>query len=158
LYWPVSSAKNAAGTETLYERFESKEIPFAAAYEDGVERLAAAVEAATERESDWDAQISAGLRAGLDFLAADSPLAHLLLVEALAATGPARLEHERSLIRLAEALRPPAERLDSEGAGAEMSRLLAGGLASHLSGRVLEGKAERLGDDYGLLLRYLLAT
>lgn len=36
-------------------------------------------------------------------------------------------------------------------------RLLAGGLASHLSGRVLAGEAERLGEDHDLLLSYLLA-
>jgi hypothetical protein len=37
-----------------------------------------------------------------------------------------------------------------------MSRLLAGGLVSHLSGRVLAGEAERLPGDHGLLLQYLL--
>jgi AcrR family transcriptional regulator len=142
---------------TFYERFESKEDCFAAAYEDGVERLAAAVEAAARLEGGWDARLAAGLRAGLDFLAADPPLAHLLLVEALAAARPARLEHERSLVRLAEALRPPAELPGGEAVPEETLRLLAGGLASHLSGRVLAGEAERLGEDHDLLLGYLLA-
>ena len=74
-----------------------------------MERLADAVEqAVASDERGWANQVSAGLRAGLDFLAADPPLAHLLLVESLAAARPARLEHERSLERLAEALRPPA--------------------------------------------------
>jgi AcrR family transcriptional regulator len=143
---------------TFYERFESKEECFAAAYKDGVERLAAAVEAAAEGEGAWDARLAAGLRAGLDFLAADPPLAHLLLVEALAAARPARLEHERSLVRLAEALRPPAGAPGGEVVPEETLRLLAGGLASHLSGRVLAGEAERLGDDHELLLGYLLAS
>jgi AcrR family transcriptional regulator len=142
---------------TFYERFESKEACFAAAYEDGVERLAAAVEMAAQAGGDWDGGLSAGLRAGLDFLAADPPLAHLLLVESLAAARPARLEHERSLVRLAEALRPPAELPGGERVPAETVRLLAGGLASHISGRVLAGEAERLGDDHELLLEYLLA-
>jgi AcrR family transcriptional regulator len=142
---------------TFYERFEGKEDCFAAAYEDGVERLADGVEAAAEGESGRDVRLSAGLRAGLDFLAADPPLAHLLLVEALAAARPARLEHERSLVRLAEALRPPAELPGGETVPEETLRLLAGGLASHLSGRVLAGEAERLGEDHDLLLGYLLA-
>jgi hypothetical protein len=141
----VSLAENGAGIEL-------------AAYEDGVERLAAAVEAAAQGERDWDAQVSAGLRSGLDFLAADPALAHLLLVESLAAGGPIRLEHERSLERLAEALRPPAGRRDSEVASAEMSRLLAGGLVSHLSRRVLGGEAERLAEDHDLLLQYLYSS
>jgi AcrR family transcriptional regulator len=130
---------------------------FAAAYEDGVERLAAAVEAAVQGESGWEARLSAGLRAGLDFLAADPRLADLLLVEALAVGHPARLEHERSLERLAEALRPPAKLPGGERFSEEAARLLAGGLASHLSGRVLAGEAERLGEDHDLLLAYLLA-
>jgi len=142
---------------TFYEHFESKELCFEAAYEDGVERLAAAVEAAAQGERGWDAQVSAGLRAGLDFLAASPALAHLLLVESLAAARPARLEHERTLVRLAEALRPsPAELPGGEAVPEETARLLAGGLASHLSGRVLAGEAERLPELHDVLLQYLL--
>jgi AcrR family transcriptional regulator len=141
---------------TFYERFESKELCFAAAYEDGVERLADVVEDATRGERGWTNQLSAGLRAGLEFLAADPPLAHLLLVESLAAARPARLEHERSLERLAEVLRPPAG--DGQGAVAEeTARMVAGGLASHLSGRVLAGEAEKLPELHDLMLQYLLA-
>lgn len=142
---------------TFYERFESKEGCFAAAYEDGVERLAAAVGEATQEERDWADRLSAGLRAGLEFLAADPPLAHLLLVEALAAARPARLEHERSLTRLAEALPPPAGEGGVEPISEATARLLAGGLASHVSGLVLAGEAERLPELHDLLLEYLLA-
>jgi AcrR family transcriptional regulator len=143
---------------TFYERFESKEVCFAAAYEDGVERLAAVVEMAARIETTWEARFSAGLRAGLDLLASDPPLAHLLLVEALAAARPARLEHERMLGELAEALHPSfAERSGVEVTSRETERLLAGGLVSYLSGRVLGGEAEKLPDAHDFLLEYLLA-
>ncbi|MGC1164777.1 MAG: TetR/AcrR family transcriptional regulator [Solirubrobacterales bacterium] len=142
---------------TFYEYFEGKDQCFAAAYEDGVERLVDAVEAAAEGAGDWPAHLSAGLSAGLDFLASNPPVAHLLLVESLAASRPARLEHERSLVRLAAALRPPAAELARASVPEETARLLAGGLASHLSGRVLVGEAERLPESRGLLLSYLLA-
>jgi AcrR family transcriptional regulator len=143
---------------TFYERFESKEDCFAAAYRDGVERVAGAVEAAAEGEVDWQARLSAALRAALDFLAADPPLAHLLLVEALAASRPARLEHERRLVELAEALHPPlAELSGADAIARETERLLAGGLVSYLSGRVLGGEAESLPDAHDFLLQYLLA-
>jgi hypothetical protein len=145
------------GTREPPERSDREENRAAAAYEDGVERLAAAVEAASRAESDWEARLSAGLRAGLDFLAADPALARLLLVDALATGQPTRLEHERSLDRLAEALRPPAELPSGERFSTEAARLLAGGVASHLSGRVLAGVAGRLGEDHDLLLEYLLA-
>lgn len=140
---------------TFYERFESKEICFAAAYEDGVERLASVVREAVGGERGWANQLSAGLMAGLEFLAADSPLAHLLFVESLAAARPARLEYERSLERLAEVLRPPTA-TDGE-VSEETARMLAGGLASHLSGRILAGEAERLPELHDPLLQYLLA-
>jgi AcrR family transcriptional regulator len=139
---------------TFYERFESKELCFDAAYEDGIERLARAVGEAVRSERGWTNQVSAGLSAGLAFLAADLPLAHLLFVEALAAARPARLEHERSLKRLAEVLRPPAA---DSGISDETARMLAGGLASHISGRILAGEAERLPDLHDSLLQYLLA-
>ncbi len=141
---------------TFYEHFRGREACFAAAYEDGVERLAASVEVAAKGERDWRAGLSAGLRAGLEFIAADPSLAHLLLVESLAAARPARLEHERSLGRLAEALRPPPELPGGEVVPEETLRLLAGGLTSHLSARVLAGEAEQLGRDHDPLLRFLL--
>jgi len=122
-----------------------------------VERLAAAVEAAVGEGGEWGDRLANGLDAGLEFLAADPPLAHLLFVEVLAAARPARLEHERSLARLAEALRPPAGPSGGEVVPEETLRLLAGGLASHVSRRVLAGEARRLPRDREFLLQYLLA-
>jgi len=142
---------------TFYEHFKGKEACFAAAYEDGVERLAAAVEAAVGEGEVWGERLAAGLGAGLELLAEDPPLSHVLFVEAPAAARPARLEHERSLVRLAEALRPPAQPPGGETVPEETLRLLAGGLASHISGRVLAGEAEHLPQDRDLLLQYLLA-
>jgi hypothetical protein len=85
------------------------------------------------------------LRTGLEFLAAEPPLAHILLVEALAIARSGRLEHERSLVRFAEALYlPAAEPPGGEAISGETALLLAGGAASYLSGRVLTGEAERL--------------
>jgi AcrR family transcriptional regulator len=141
---------------TYYEYFEGKDQCFAAAYEDGVGRLVGVVQTAVEGQQGWDACVSAGLAAGLDFLAADPPLAHLLLVESLAAARPARLEHEQTLSRLARVLRDssPGWR-DGEAIEEETAGLLVGGLASHLSGRVLAGEAERLSESHDLLLRYL---
>jgi AcrR family transcriptional regulator len=138
---------------TFYEHFEGKEQCFAAAYADGVERLAATVAAAGE-EGEGAVRLSAGLRAGLEFLAADPPLAHLLLVESLAAARPARLEHERTLARLARTIQIAAGSEPSE----QTALLLAGGLSSYLSGRILAGGAERLAEAHDTLLDYLVAA
>jgi AcrR family transcriptional regulator len=126
-----------------------------AIYDAGVERLAFAVKAASEGEREWESRLAAGLRAGLDFLAANPALARLLLVDSLAPGGPVRLEHERTLERLADALRPPPE--FAVAAPEETARLLAGGLASYLSGRLLSDGAARLPESYDVLLGYLLA-
>jgi AcrR family transcriptional regulator len=141
---------------TFYEQFASKEDCFAAAYGDGVERLEGAIATGARDAQGWVPRVAAGLSAGLDFLAADPPLAHLLLVESLAAARPARLAHERTLARLAETLRPPLGDPGRWAMPQETARLLSGGLASHLSGRVLAGEAERLSESYDLLLVYLL--
>jgi AcrR family transcriptional regulator len=140
---------------TFYERFESKDACFEAAYRDGVERLAEAIAVAGKTALDRGERLAAGLAAGLDFLAANPTWAHLLLVESLAAPRPARLEHERALDRLAESLRAVLGPVP--GLPPETPRLLAGSLASHLSGRVLAGEAEQLTDSRELLLAFLLA-
>jgi AcrR family transcriptional regulator len=134
------------------------EVDFVAVYGKGVDRLAEVVEAAAGSGGpEWDARLSAGLRAGLDLLSADPELARLLLVEAAAVSGPLRAEHEDSVARLAKALRPPPELTGGEPVSDEILRLQAGGLTSYLSGRVLAGEAEMLAEDHGALLRYLLA-
>ena len=135
----------------------SEEFRLQAAFEDGVESLAAAVFEAAGSKLDGAARLSAGLRAGLGFLAADPLRARLLFVDALDPACPIRLEYERSLERLGKALSATAGE-DGDGAiDAELARLLAGGLASYIAGRILAGEVERLPDHHNVLLEYLLA-
>jgi len=144
---------------TFYEHFEGKDDCFAAAYAEGVERLAGAVATAVDEAGDPADTLDAGLDAGLELLAAEPALAHLLLVESLAAARPARIEHERTLGRLANALRQASRGSAGEDAlPPETARLLAGGLASHLSGRILAGEAADLPASRDLLLGYLRAA
>jgi AcrR family transcriptional regulator len=122
----------------------------------GIYELCDRIEVAARDEQDLVSRLSAGLRSGLDFLAADPPLAHRLLVEHLAAAGPDPLEHERTQARLAQALRRP--RVGGGAVSEETASLLAAGLVSYLSGRVLAGEAERLPESHDLLLQYLLTS
>jgi AcrR family transcriptional regulator len=141
----------------FHDNFESKDACYAAALEDGLARLAEVVEVAAAAEGSWVSQLSAGLRAGLDFLAAEPSIANLLLVESLLPSRPAWRERERMLALLAEAVRPPLGHPGRAAMPEETTRLLAGGLASYLSGRVLAGEAERLPLCFDALLVYLLA-
>jgi hypothetical protein len=61
------------------------------------------------------------------------------------------------LERLAEGLRAAAPAGSPARISAEMARLLAGGLVSSASGRVLAGHAERLPEDHDHLLSFLCA-
>jgi AcrR family transcriptional regulator len=75
---------------TFYEHFENKEQAFLAAYDLVVGRLAEEVQASSSRGRSWCERISLGLSTFLDRLAGDPALAHLCVVEVLAA-GPAAL-------------------------------------------------------------------
>ena len=146
----------AVSPPTFYDHFESKEDCYEAALRDGLTRLSSAVEEAVAGARRWVPRLSAGLRAGLEFLAAEPALAHLLLVESPLPLRPFWREHERILARLAEAIRPSPGDPGRGAISEETARLLAGGIASHLSGRVLAGEAERLSESFDLLFVYLL--
>jgi AcrR family transcriptional regulator len=75
---------------TFYEHFENKEQAFLAAYELVVSRLAEAVQGSSTQGGSWCERVSLGLATFLDRLAGDPALAHLCVVEVLAA-GPAAL-------------------------------------------------------------------
>jgi AcrR family transcriptional regulator len=75
---------------TFYEHFENKEQAFLAAYELVVRRLAEDVQGSSNQGRTWSEQISLGLATFLERLASDPALAHLCVVEVLAA-GPAAL-------------------------------------------------------------------
>lgn len=97
----------AAGVSrrTFYELFEDKDAVFLAAYDHVVGRLAHDVREATTRGSDWPRQISLGLASFLGRLASDPAVAHLCIVEILAA-GPAALSRRAAAM---DAFRPVFE-------------------------------------------------
>lgn len=131
--------------------------PSASAFTDGMEQLAATVEAAIAGEHEGFARLSAGLRAALDFLAAKPAVAELLLVDSLRAGFRGRPEYERALERLAAVLHAAQAAVPGTPTlGPENALMLAGGIVSHLGGRVLGGEVERLPESQELLLRFVL--
>jgi AcrR family transcriptional regulator len=74
---------------TFYEHFENKDQAFLAAYDLVVSRLAVEVEASTTRGVSWSEKVGLGLNTFLDRLASDPALAHLCVVDILAAGPPA---------------------------------------------------------------------
>jgi AcrR family transcriptional regulator len=91
---------------TFYEHFENKEQAFLAAYELVVGRLAEDVQVSSVRGRSWCERISYGLATFLDRLAGDPAVAHLCVVEVLAA-GPAALAERAAAMDAFRALLEP---------------------------------------------------
>jgi AcrR family transcriptional regulator len=152
----TESAGPAGGPRpTLHQHLESKEAGIATVQSDGVERLVAVIRRSTTGMRGWLPRISAGLRAGLEFLAADPALARTLLNDP-SSTPSARLLRRGAVARLAGALRPPPGDPGRWAMSAETARLLAEGIDYYLSERVLAGETEHLADSYDLLLVWVL--
>jgi AcrR family transcriptional regulator/DNA-binding MarR family transcriptional regulator len=142
-------------SKTFYDLFADREDCFLAAFDHGVDRLAAVASPAYAAEKDWAASIRAGLGALLGFLDGEPALRTLVFVEALGA-GP------RVLARRAEVLQEIAAVVDEGRVG-----MKGGGELPLLTGEGVVGAAfglihtrllqPRLGPSSGLL-NELMAT
>jgi AcrR family transcriptional regulator len=97
-------------SKTFYDLFADREDCFLAAFDHGVDRLAAVAAPAYEAEKDWAASIRAGLETLLVYLDGEPALRTLVFVEALGA-GP------RVLARRAEVLQEIAGVVDEGRVG-----------------------------------------
>ena len=83
--------------KTFYEQFANKEECFVAAYDDGVDRLLAAIDAALATLApDWLAAARRAVEVYLDAMAASPAFARAFLIEALGA-GPVALARRRAV-------------------------------------------------------------
>jgi AcrR family transcriptional regulator len=137
----------AVSRRTFYEHFSSKDACFVAAYDTVMEELRERIAGAFEEESDWPHAVRAGIAAMLRFLASESNLARLCMVEALVA-GPVVVERYDAAIRNLV----PYFEAGREGRSAEvLARLsptteeaLVGGMVSLISRRIIAGKTAEL--------------
>jgi len=129
----------------FYRHFESKDVCFAAAYDDSAERLRTEALAACADRRDWSGGVCAALAAILAFLAREPARANLLLVEGLRA-GPDIYDRFQATVQsfvpeLADGAPAPA----SSGRSPEaIDEAVVGGVASLLGRRVLAGETEQL--------------
>jgi AcrR family transcriptional regulator/DNA-binding MarR family transcriptional regulator len=90
-------ARSGVSRRTFYEIFEDREDCLLAAFNDAVERFAARVIPAYEREDRWQEKIRAGLIALLEMLDAEPEMGHLAIVGMLGA-GARALERRRLVL------------------------------------------------------------
>jgi AcrR family transcriptional regulator len=139
----------AVSRRTFYEHFSSKDECFVAAYEAVMGVLRDRVSRAFEEAADWPHGIRDGIRAMLQFLAAEPQLARLCMVEALVA-GPVVVERYDAAIESFV----PYFRAGREGRSPKVlaslspttEEALAGGMVSLISRRIIAGRATELGE------------
>lgn len=118
---------------------------FARAFEAAFARLQVRIETACAAEREWAAQVSAGLRAALDFAAAEPASAHVLTNDALAAGREGYARYERMLSHFGEQLLPGR---GLRPAGADLPEIIEkamiGGIAMLIAQRLDMGRAAEL--------------
>jgi len=118
---------------------------FAGAFEAAFARLQVTILEACGRARDWPAQVAAGVRAGLEFAAADPAAAAVLTTGALARGADGIARHERLVVYLGERLREGRElSADGDRLPAVLERALAGGVVTLVSQRLDRGGAADL--------------
>ena len=130
---------------TFYEHFENKEEAFLAAYDLVVTRLASEVQASTTQGRSWSEKIGLGLATFLDRLAGDPALAHLCIVEVLAA-GPPALAGRAAAIEAFRVFLEPGVREAPEGlpVPALAAQTAIGGAYEVVYSHVLHGRTAEL--------------
>ncbi len=147
-------ARSGVSRRTFYEHFEDREACFLAAFEDSVERLAAATLPAYAAPGPWAERVRAALAALLEALTRERAAARVAVVEALGA-GPRALERRR---RVLDAIAAAIDADGEEAAGKPPAPLMAegalGGALALLHARLVDPGRPQLAE----LLSSLVAT
>jgi AcrR family transcriptional regulator len=109
----VSDVVTAAGVSlsTFYENFDGKEAAFLSACDFGIDQAFASVRHAWEREAPagWPAQVRAGMRELLAFLASEPEWSHVAMVDIFGAGARARARRDRTIALFTELVEPGRE-------------------------------------------------
>jgi AcrR family transcriptional regulator len=134
------------GYATFYKHYADKDECFLALLDGAIERAAAAVEDAYERESGpWPDRVGAALGTLFKQVADYPNVARACLVESLTAGPRGMARHEAALKRLVPLLRPGRELNPRQAELPEsLEDTLASGIFWVLSQRLVAGEAEKL--------------
>jgi len=129
----------------FYKQFADKRECLALLHETAQERLFAVLSAPCRPGVKLASAVRSSLGAGLDLLAAEPALAHLLVLGAPAAGGEIARRHHRWLERYADLLGQAAAGLPDARRPSRATELtIVGGLVSRIAQRVLAEQADRL--------------
>lgn len=147
---------------TFYSLFPDKEACFLAAYDEILGQFIAEVIRASRNPGDpWEDQLESGLKAGLDFMAAEPYFARMCIVDVFSA-GPAALERYLSTLRvIANFINEHRDRSGSRGQIPDATAFyLLSGAAVLIRARIVEDRIDflpEIGPDilYGVLVPYM---
>lgn len=149
----------AVSRNAFYKSFKDKQDCFAAAHEQGHERLFGILTVPCEDDgAGLEERVERSLAAGLDALAAEPEIARMLFVEAPSAGEEMALRYHGWLKRYGTLLRAAAPNLPPQSIPApEVEGVIVGGIASRVASEVLQGRAKKLRDLSAPLVEYVLA-
>jgi AcrR family transcriptional regulator len=130
---------------TFYALFKNKEEAFLAAYDDGVERLFAAVDAAYEKGDSWSERARNGLEAFLGSLALFPDFAHLCIVDVLAAGSTALARRDDAMQRFIDMVDDGRQQAPADLVVPPMAaQTVVGGIHEVIYSRILRGETASL--------------
>lgn len=135
----------SVSTRDFYELYSGKEECFLAAFDALRDHLEDLIRAAVAGQVDWSHQVIAGLRAGLDFFAAEPDFARLCLLESVSATPRIAIRFREAVLACVPALALGRSELDdSEAMLPETEDAILGGVVSLATRSILAGDVESL--------------
>lgn len=134
----------AVSRRTFYEFFDSKQACFEATYDVVFGHVGKLVVEAFNSEREWPQQVRAALAAMLGFFAEEPRLAHLCMVEPLAAGPPIADHHRQAAAGFASLLDAGRGEKGSGSPPEGTSEAVVAGIASLINRRVAAGEAEQL--------------
>jgi AcrR family transcriptional regulator len=149
----------AVSRNAFYKNFRDKQDCFAAAHEEGHERLFEVLTEACEADDGTlEQRVEASLTAAMAALAADPDTARLLFVEAPSAGEEIALRYHQWLQRYGTLLRDAAPDVDAQAKPApEVEGVIIGGIASRIASELLQNGGAQLRDLTTPFVEYVLA-
>ena len=146
---------------TFYDLFKNKEEAFLAAYDDGVARLFEAVTAAYAQEGPWPDRARNGLAAFLSGLALFPDLAHMCIVDVLAAGPTAVARRDAAMQRFVDMVEDGRRELSHVAMiPATAAQAVVGGIHEVIYARIVRNETSTLPDllpdlSYSMLLPFI---
>jgi AcrR family transcriptional regulator len=135
----------SVSTRDFYELFDGKEDCFLAAFEVVRDHLEALITAAAADQPDWPHQVIAGLRAALEFFAAEPDLARLCLLESVSATPAIAIRFREAVLAAGPALARGRDELGDPGSLLpETEDAILGGIVSLATRSIIASDGDHL--------------